>query len=247
MDALAAEGTWFDRAYSPYPVCCPSRVCFLTDRFPPATGIRDNGIDDPPRHEQHLFDLLNAAGYKTALCGKNHTHLDASDADYWYETSHWGGSPRTDEEAACDEWLSEHDRFGLEPNPYPPAAQPGGRAVGEALAWLSEASEPFFLWLSIPEPHPPYHVPEPYISMFPPDSLPQSRRARRRSRRRALSTSGPGISVPRVPNGRSPRPTTRSCSPGSDRSTTGCTDSWTTRWSASFPGSRIGGGARKPC
>src|SRR5699024_3826343 len=29
-----------------------------------------------------------------------------------------------------------------------------------------------FLYLSIPEPHNPYQVPEPYYSMFPPDKLP---------------------------------------------------------------------------
>ena len=31
---------------------------------------------------------------------------------------------------------------------------------------------PFFLWLSFPEPHNPYQVPEPYFSLFPPETLP---------------------------------------------------------------------------
>ncbi|CAA9236922.1 MAG: Choline-sulfatase [uncultured Chloroflexi bacterium] len=34
-------------------------------------------------------------------------------------------------------------------------------------------SQPFFLWLSFPEPHNPYQVPEPYFSLFPEDQVPE--------------------------------------------------------------------------
>jgi len=59
LDGLARDAAWFDRAYCPFPVCCPSRVSFLTGRYPSATGIRDNAIDDPPRYEADLFDVLD--------------------------------------------------------------------------------------------------------------------------------------------------------------------------------------------
>src|SRR5919202_3749929 len=32
---------------------------------------------------------------------------------------------------------------------------------------------PFFLWLSFPEPHNPYQVPEPYFSLFPEEAVPE--------------------------------------------------------------------------
>ena len=43
------------------------------------------------------------------------------------------------------------------------------------MHWIDgtpRSADPFFLWLSFPEPHNPYQVPEPYFSMFPPETLP---------------------------------------------------------------------------
>jgi arylsulfatase A-like enzyme len=102
LDTLATDGPWFNRAYCPAPVCCPSRASFLTGRFPSATGVRDNRIDDPPGYDTELFDVLGEAGYRTG-CGNNHSHLDETHADHRYEVSHWGWSPRTDEQAESDE------------------------------------------------------------------------------------------------------------------------------------------------
>ena len=45
--------------------------------------------------------------------------------------------------------------------------------MSDALECLQHRDErPFFLWLSFPEPHNPYQVPEPYFSLFPPDDIP---------------------------------------------------------------------------
>ncbi|MFW6597711.1 sulfatase [Propionibacteriaceae bacterium Y2011] len=48
------------------------------------------------------------------------------------------------------------------------------RIVFEAIEWLdAEPEAPALAWLSIPEPHVPYQVPEPYFSDFGPDVVPQ--------------------------------------------------------------------------
>ena len=38
LDALAAEGVRFDRAFVPFSVCSPSRACFLTGTWPQQNG-----------------------------------------------------------------------------------------------------------------------------------------------------------------------------------------------------------------
>ncbi|MEM7364378.1 MAG: sulfatase-like hydrolase/transferase, partial [Pseudomonadota bacterium] len=177
LDALATEGTWFDRAYTTMPVCLPARVSLLTGRYPSATRARTNHNGEDAYYETDLIDVLRAQGYQTALCGKNHSHLTADRIDHAFMLGHHGGGGdlRNPEEVAFDEYLASlRMSAGATPAPFGVEVQCPYRAVTDATRWIDAVHEksPFFLWLSFPEPHNPYQVPEPYFSMFPSDSLP---------------------------------------------------------------------------
>ncbi|MGP9538845.1 choline-sulfatase [Brachybacterium sp. AOP43-C2-M15] len=71
IDALAAEGAVFDRAYCTTPLCAPSRASMMTGRMPSDIDTYDNGDDfaaSLPTFAHHL----RAAGYHTALVGRMH-------------------------------------------------------------------------------------------------------------------------------------------------------------------------------
>ncbi|WP_051899012.1 sulfatase family protein [Sciscionella sediminilitoris] len=177
-DELAGEGTWFDRAHTTSPLCCPARTSLLTGRYPSAHRVREN----PAAHEAvfaaDLPGLLRDSGYATGLSGKNHSYLRAADLDHFADYSHVGAvDPGTAREREFDEWLLHlRHRTHPEPTPFPLELQCPHRIVSDAQRWLDSLSgQPFFLWLSFPEPHNPYQVPEPYFSMFPPEQLPPVR------------------------------------------------------------------------
>ncbi|NIV28956.1 MAG: sulfatase-like hydrolase/transferase, partial [Anaerolineae bacterium] len=176
LDNLAREGMWFDRAYTAAPVCGPARVSILTGRFPSAHRVRVNHHRHLATYEQDLVDVVRGAGYATAMIGKNHSHLTPDRLDHWFELSHEGGSGegRTDHEKAFDRWMDDLNHgVSMEPTAFPPECQGPYRAVSDAQEWVrSIKGRPFFIWLSFAEPHSPYQVPEPYFSLFPPETLP---------------------------------------------------------------------------
>lgn len=82
IDRIAAEGVKFTRFYSASPVCAPTRYSLLTGKHQGHAAIRGNkeaggfGPNDKegqfpiPKTDVTIAEVLNEAGYRTALVGK---------------------------------------------------------------------------------------------------------------------------------------------------------------------------------
>lgn len=179
IDKLAKEGTWFNCAYTSAPASGPARVSMLTGRFPNATHVKSNHNIKDAYYIKDLFDVVKEKGYVTAMIGKNHSHLTPQRADYWSPYNHGGQASKNKSELGklFDQYLGTLDMYAsMEPSPYGVEAQLPYRMVDDACNWIDiNKNKPFFMWLSISEPHNPYQICEPYYSMFTPEKLPEMR------------------------------------------------------------------------
>ena len=177
LDAMAAKGVDFERAYCTIPACVPSRTSMLTGRWPQAHRVRMNLDPGAAVFDRDVFQVAHDQGYRTALCGKNHTYLTRTSVDVWNDYGHAGGhkapgaSPDVD---AYGRWLKGlHFNVALEPAPFPLETQLPYRIVSDAIDFMrTSRDQPFFVEVSFPEPHDPEQVPRPYWDMFPPDRIP---------------------------------------------------------------------------
>ncbi len=201
IDALAASGTRFNRAYCMVPTCGASRASLFSGRRPtPTRFVRFTARideDDPgivPLH-QHFKDK----GYTTLSLGKI-LHFPADHADGWSEPP----------------WRPNRDERGLQPQPIlgwkPPAneaelneqsdkkrppfasfdvadaALADGKVASEAVRRiqnLATQNDPFFLAVGFFKPHLPFNAPKKYWDLYddvsidlpqnyhPPENAPQ--------------------------------------------------------------------------
>jgi len=160
LDRLAAEGTRFDSCFVQCPLCVPSRWSMLTGTYVHAHGTWIN---------EHPFDRtlptwperLAQAGYRTLAVGKTHA-------------AHRGFArvpPPEDDRPRC-RW--PHGRT-VEKFEGPKEEYYEFRIVAQAAQTLRELArrdEPWALHVGIQAPHPPYILPEPFDTMYDPDTIP---------------------------------------------------------------------------
>ena len=188
LDYIAQSGVRFTRAYSEVPSCIPARHVLMAGQAPDEVGLvgfcyRSESCPwDPPAT---LADELSKAGYETRMIGK--LHLQPQRKRYGFDAMELadglGGTgndfvdwlklrgvpkSRMPSTLGMGNWIGRPGPFG-EDETY------AYWAVERALDFLRkrDPSTPFFLNVSIFEPHPPLICPPVYFHRYDRLDLPQ--------------------------------------------------------------------------
>lgn len=163
--ALANSGVVFDNAYSPFPLCAPSRFGMMSGRIPSRIGAYDNACEFPAQVPTFAH-YLRRAGYKTILSGK--IHFIGPDQLHGFEerlTSdiYPGDFTWTERIGEAEDKNKSTSRCVSEAGPCAGSVQLDydndvvARST-DRLATLSENSDhPFLMVVSMTHPHDPYY------------------------------------------------------------------------------------------
>ena len=139
IDALARDGTRFDRAYATAPITLTSHASLMTGRYPPGHGGRHNGMRvslEPPT----LAEAFARAGFATG------GFVAAFPLDRRF--------------GLIKGFQQYGDRMPRDARGRVANERPGRDVVDEALSWIAgKRSERIFLWVHLFEPHAPYGRP----------------------------------------------------------------------------------------
>ncbi len=149
LDGLAAAGVRFDEAMAPLATTLPSHSSMFTGRYPPAHGVRYNGMFRLHQEAVTVAETLRDAGWATAAVPAAFPVSATTGIAQGFE--HY------------DDVFRAKAAEGERPKQERSAAE-----VTEAgLAWLGKVGDRrFFLWLHYYDPHFPYQPPFPFSSQF---------------------------------------------------------------------------------
>jgi arylsulfatase A-like enzyme len=164
LSRLAQEGIYCSRAYTSYPVCCPSRAAMITGKFPHTVGVSQNHTRLPLEHTT-MSSVLKDEGYRTGYIGK--WHLDGNENP---------GFVPPERRRGFDYWAAynlAHQHFdGVyfrdTPTPIRTSGFEADYQTDLAIEFLRQPSPgPFFLYLSLVPPHAPFTPPAKYSGYKP--------------------------------------------------------------------------------
>ena len=198
IDRLARQGAILMNFFTNSAVCTPSRGCLVTGRYPHCHGAYRNNIE-LNRDEVTLARVLKQHGYETGYAGK--WHLDGQpkpgflkpnrsmgfdDCRFMFNRGHWkkivdlpdGGAKVSpykvigDERTYTTDWLAS-----------------------KTIEFISRPrTRPFSYMVSIPDPHGPFTVRKPYMTMYQPEDMPVPRTFRpaaaRKGQRKGQNAAG---------------------------------------------------------
>src|SRR5712691_7321599 len=150
IDALAADGVRFERAYTPVPVTLPAHSVIFTGTYPLLSGVHDFAANKLNPAQPTLASVLKEHGYATGAV------VASAVLDSRFGLNH-----------GFDFYYDHFDFNRLQESNLDEMERPGNIVADVTLDWLSKNyQKKFFLWMHLYDPHYPYRPPAPYSEEY---------------------------------------------------------------------------------
>ncbi len=187
LDGMLADSVSFENAYCQNPVCVPSRCSFLTGTYPHTTGHRTMHFLQNP-DEPNILKTMKNNGYEVIWIGRNDVipadRIKSEYCDEYYD----GVSMENKANKISDGFMKHHkmsdDMHDIDSDGYysfyigkqdveKMQNTMDWKAVRSALDYLERKKDdkPFFLYITISFPHPPYGCEDPWFSSIDRNAL----------------------------------------------------------------------------
>ncbi len=196
LDALAARGVRFTRAYCDSPLCAPSRASYISGRLVHRHGALTHAIHNKcpgtPGNGgivscETLGTLFRKGGYATAAIGKLHVHGETRENDlgfdvrahrfytYHYEDYIDAVGPERVEAYLSGKGHSDELKYNTAKAPV----RLEERYMQDSLTTATSvefirhhAGQPFFLHVGLEKPHPPWTTQGRFLDLYDPAQMP---------------------------------------------------------------------------
>lgn len=178
IERLVSRGVRFDRAYSQFTLCSPSRESFLSGRRPESSGVVSqlNKVRDMIPDVTYLHEHFRNHGYTTRAVGKVYHGNKTVTWDSFEDAK--PKSPQENEAYRIRNEAEEREAHGVQWHPIddPEETLGDGIVARTAVDYLREAAgekKPFFIAAGFRKPHLPWTAPRKYFAMYPKSAIPE--------------------------------------------------------------------------
>lgn len=183
-DRLASQGTVFENHYVQNPVCVGSRCSLLTGWYPHVQGFRSL-LNFLTPHDPNFLRYLKNAGYQVILLGKNHvldtealkdsvTVYDECNGRSADNESLWRASNHKDTKKRMHLFADDYTMLFPPEDDCELEMMNDTKTVKKGIEFIQQwqpGDAPFFLFISINNPHAPYVCTEHYYNMYDPEDF----------------------------------------------------------------------------
>lgn len=169
LDELASQSRRYRNAYAQASHSDYADPCPLSSQYPLRSRDHHYYPEHPSYPRVFIYDVLKALGYRTAIIssqnerwGGMYNYFDTGAIDRFFHAETFHSTFVEPEDTVFAKWAKEYGHSGKVDDRF---------TIDEAIRWIGDSKQPFFVYLNIQSSHFPYRTPDDFPKRFTPYAI----------------------------------------------------------------------------